>query len=421
MSGSAAGMQAPALPNLIASAGKIHLLDLGTLRERLGSKWDRMAEHVQLFFETAIRRSLKPGDTFTRFGELGYIVMFRELSSVEAELKCAAISEEVCRRLFGESGVSVSMRNLVAHVGLATVPSGEDQKASLDAVLERDGKEVLIGHGSPTGAEADDTLAKAMRITMRGSPLARSRTTVNEIGYVYRPIWDSINHVVLTYLCQPTLPGLTSGSSTGFCSAESEDDQTLLDLHMLRECVERNTRLRTAGLRVILAAPVHFSTIARAKNWRDYSNALRQIDQEIRRDVATIVLGIDYGVPHVRLAQELPKLSRMAYRVFCVVDRCQGVGARFAKTGAHGVGIALDEKEDEAYSASLMREVAKETQSAAIESFVLGLRSTSLALTAIHAGMRYLEGPIVRPTVADPRHGFAHDIEDLYKARRAAR
>jgi hypothetical protein len=412
-------MQAPAPHNLIASAGKIHLLDLGALKERLGSKWERMAEHVQLFFETAIRRSLKPGDTFSRFGELGYVVMFRDLSAAEAELKCAAISEEVCRRLFGENGLTIALRNLVAHVGLATIPSGEEQTASLDALLERDGKETIVGHRSAT--EPGGPASRSMRISINGNPSTRSRVSMSDIGYAYRPIWDSINHVVLTYLCQPTLPVTPSNAATGFCVADDEDDQTILDLHILRECVERSVRLRTAGLRVILAAPIHFSTIGRAKSWRDYSGILRQIDQEIRRDIATVVLGIDHGVPHVRLAQDLPKLSRMAYRVFCIVDRCQGTGARFAKTGSHGIGIALDEKDDEPQSALRLREIAKETQSAAIESFVLGLRSTSLALAAIHAGTRYLEGPIVRPAVADPRHGFAHDIEDLYKTKRAAR
>lgn len=403
--------------SLIASAGKNHLLDLGALRNRLGTKWERMAEHVQLFFETAIRRALKPGDTFSRFGELSYLVMFRDLAAPEAELKCAAISEEVCRRLFGENGVEVSLRNLVAHVGLSTVPVDAEQKASLDTLLEQKGKETVISpSGLPTAPHG--AASRRLRLSMGGNPLTRSRVALNEIGFVYRPIWDLINQVVLTYLCQPTMASTPDAAALGFCMADDEDDQSSLDLHVLRECIDRSSRLRTAGLRVILAVPVHFMTIARPKSWRDYSNTLRQIDEEIRRDLASIVFGIDHGVPHIRLAQELPKLSRMAYRVFCVVDHSQGLGARFAKTGAHGVGSALDEKEEEAQSLARVREVAKETQGAAIESFVLGLRTTSIALAAIHSGIRYLEGPVVRPAVADPRHGFAHGIEDLYRSHR---
>jgi hypothetical protein len=407
-------MTTDAQNDLIASAGKIHLLNLSALKENLGSKWERMSAHVQQFFEAAIKRSLMPGDTFCRHEEFSYLIMFRELSVVEAELKCAAISDEVCRRLFGENGAEVSMRNLIAHVGLNTVPADAKQKASLDALLEREGKEVVITRRDESGSISSDT--KPVRLTMGNNSL--SRAFAPEIEYVYRPIWDSINHVVLTYLCQPMVPGLLSNAMTDFCTAEDDDDQATLDLHVLRECLERGRRLRTAGLRVILAVPIHFTTVARARSWRAYSETLRQIDEEVRRDLAPVVFGIDYGVPHVRLAQELPKLSRMSYRVFCVVDRCQGAGARFVKSAAHGVGITFDEKEDEPISAMRLRELAKETQSATVESLALGLRSTSLALAAISAGIRYLEGPVIRPAVTDPRHGFAHDVEDMYKTKR---
>lgn len=410
-------MAEPSQQNLISSAGKIHLLDLGALKERLGSKWERMSQHVQMFFEAAIRRSLKPGDTFCRFEELTYLVMFRELSPEEAELKCAAISEEVCRRLFGENGEQVSLRNLVAHVGLATVPSGAEQNAALNTLLEQKGKEVVITSGRDANSPGPRT-ERTFRLMSGGAPLGRRSIAPRELTFVYRPIWDSVNDVVLTYLCQPTVPHLAAGSSSGFCTTEEESDQPALDTHVLRECLERTNRLRSEGLRVILAVPVHFMTVARPRSWRDYADAFRHVPQEVARDLAFIVFGIDHGVPHIRLAQELPKLSRKAFRVLCAIDRSQGANARFAKTGAHGVGTAIEDSEDELQSAARIKEVAKETQAAAIESFVLGLRSTSLTLTSIHAGVRYLEGSVVRPAVSDPRHGFAQNVEDLYKAKR---
>lgn len=409
-------MDEPARSSLITSAGKIQLLDLGVLKERLGSKWERMAGHVQMFFEAAIRRALKPGDTFCRMEELGYIVMFRDLNAEEAELACAAISEEVGRRLFGENGEHVSLRNLVARVNLTTIPTDEKQKSNLDALLEKTGKEILISRISGAGNPSSTT--KSIRLISDGIALTREGVPLDELRFVYRPIWDSVSHAVLTYLCQPTLPSAPTTSTSGFCMTDPEDDQAVLDTTILRECIERATRLRMQGLRVILAAPVHFTTISRQRSWQDYSNILRQVPREIARDLAYIIFGIDHGVPHIRLSQELPKLSRAAYRVFCVVDKYQGVSARFAKTGAHGVGTVLEEREDEATSSARIRDISKETQTAAIESFVLGLRSTSLALLSIHSGIRYLEGPAVRPAVSDPRHGFAQDIEDMYKAKR---
>src|SRR5262249_20603744 len=70
-----------------ASAGKIQVLDLAQLKARIGSKWSRMAEPVQRFFEAAIKRHLGPGDAFHRSAELTYLVIFRGLSQAETELK----------------------------------------------------------------------------------------------------------------------------------------------------------------------------------------------------------------------------------------------------------------------------------------------------------------------------------------------
>src|ERR1700734_3613077 len=105
------------------SAGKLHLLDLAQIKGKLGDKWLRMSAHVERFFETAIRHSLGPGDTYSRLDELSYVVLFRGLSPIEAQLKCRVISEEVCQRLFGEQGMQVKLRNLVAHVDIAALPS----------------------------------------------------------------------------------------------------------------------------------------------------------------------------------------------------------------------------------------------------------------------------------------------------------
>ena len=409
-------------PQPVASAGKIHLLDLTKLKERFGSKWERMEQHVQMFFESAIRRALKPGDTFSRLEGFSYLIMFRELSASEAEFKCTAISEEVCKRLFGENGEQISMRNLVAYVSLDAMPVGAAQEAELGALLEREGTEIIVTQDAHSAAPSVSKPGeRKLCLSLGGGPDRRMRVASHELKFVYRPIWDSINHVVLTYLCQPTVCSTVPNPEvvSGFCTADNENDQASLDIHVLRECMDRAIRLRRAGLRVVLAVPVHFTTIGSQRSWRDYSATMRQMPDEIARDFAFVVFGIEHGVPHIRLAQELPKLSKRSYRVFCAIERWQGVGARFAGTSAHGVGAALSERGDELQSISKVREVAKEAQAGAIDSFVLGLRSTSLALICIHSGIRYLEGPIVRPAVDDPRHGFAHDVEDLYKAKRA--
>lgn len=402
----------------ITAAGKIHMLDLAALKVRLGVKWDRMSDPVRLFFEAAIKRGLGPGDTFCHVDELSYLVMFRDLTAAQAELKCTAIAEEVCKRLFGENGEQVALRNLVSHVDMHALPRDIDRNDALNAHLERHGKEAIVSADPNRSVRhaVEEIGGRIFRLTF-GSDAAH-RVASRDIAFVYRPIWDTAKQVVLTYLCQPTLAVIQNAPVRpvyGFCLAEGEEDQAALDVLVLQECINRATRLNAAGLRVLLAVPVHFNSIARPRFWMTYAAAYRQTPADVSRDLAFVVFGIDTGVPNIRLAQELPKLSRGIHSIICMIDHCEGAGIQFARTGAYALGLALGHREPEKPVFEKLDGLAKAAKEATAEAFALGVGSTSIVLNAINSGVRFLEGTVVRPVVSDPRHAYVHGVEDLYQ------
>jgi hypothetical protein len=403
----------PSAPS--AAAGKIQMLDLAALKARLGSKWDRMSGPVQMFFEAAIRRNLGLGDSFYRSSELAYVVVFRGLNEAETEVKCTAISEEVCQRLFGENGETITLRNLVGQFSPSELPSDRDHVSELDALLERSGREVLVSRAAPVSDDARDL---RIRLINRGTGL--QRIARRDIAFAYRPVWDCQKHAVLTYLCQPALGPFQPDTNirAAYLAADDVDDIAALDLAALQECVRQAGSLRSSGMRFIFAVPVHFSTLSRMKSWQVYSAAYRHVPKDIAGDLAFVVFGIDKGVPHIRLVQELPKLAVGAYRVLCAVEETESLATRFARTGAHGVGLVLSPKNTEAQMSKLIGNVAREAQAATIDAFVLDVPSTSLVLGAVNAGVRYVEGPVVKAPLATPRHAYVHGVEDLYRIRR---
>jgi hypothetical protein len=403
----------------ITAAGKIHMLDLAALKARLGNKWERMSAPVRLFFEAAIKRGLGPGDTFCHVDELSYLVMFRDLTAVQAELKCAAIAEEVCKRLFGENGEQVALRNLVGQIDMRALPRDIDRNDALNALLERHGKESIVSADPGRSARhaVEEIGGRIFRLTF-GGDAGQHRVASRDIMFVYRPIWDTAKQAVLMYLCQPTLAVIQNAPVRpvyGFCLAEGEEDQSALDVLVLQECINRATRLNGAGLRVLLAVPVHFNTIARPRFWMAYAAAYRQTPPDVLRDLAFAVFGIDTGVPNIRLAQELPKLSRGIHPIICMIDHRDGAGIQFARTGAFALGMALDHCEPEKLVFEKLDALAKAAKEASAETFALGVSSTSIVLNAINSGVRFLEGTIVRPVVSDPRHAYVHGVEDLYQ------
>src|SRR4051812_19417768 len=107
---------------LIAGA-KIQVLDLHVIQTRLGDKWQKMSALVHKYFEAAIKRELGPGDVFCHRGELEYLVAFRNMPLSEARLKCMAISQFACERLFGKDGEELVVRSLTAPVDPADLSS----------------------------------------------------------------------------------------------------------------------------------------------------------------------------------------------------------------------------------------------------------------------------------------------------------
>jgi hypothetical protein len=351
-----------------------------------------------------------PGDTFYSSDELSYLVLFRDLSIAEVQLKCAVIVEEVCHKLFGDQEEEISVRSLV---GVSDVVDLDDANARfrLNGALEQDGRETLFSSEPRPPRPAAETLRVEMVIPRQ--PL--HSVNLDKPSFVYRPLWDTERKAVLTYLCQimPDSLRMDASLSVPF-SAESKDGQVLLDELCLRECLRRAKNLRDAGLRVLFAAPLHFSTLCRPRLWSRYLSSCKSNSSELFKDMAFLAYGFESGVPHVRLAQELPKLTQLTPHVFCLADQGEGAGMRFRNTGAHAVGITLEPGTPEKAWIEKSAALARDARLGGLEMFILGAKARSAAVNAIGCGARYLEGAAVRLPVANPKNGYFKDISDLF-------
>jgi hypothetical protein len=91
-------------PEACLVGGKVNLLNLGKLKERLGAKWPRYEEQVHEFVAKTLERRLSDKDFFTRSGEGSYVILFHDVSETEAKLKCALLGQEISNRFFGHLG-----------------------------------------------------------------------------------------------------------------------------------------------------------------------------------------------------------------------------------------------------------------------------------------------------------------------------
>jgi hypothetical protein len=237
-------------------------------------------------------------------------------------------------------------------------------------------------------------------------------------AYSFRPIWDCKMNVILIYLCQP-ITGETEAAAYKFCSVkDNEEENALLDRRVLLHCAGHMQELHRNGQRLLLGVPLHFSTLAHSRTWNLFNDAFRGITQKVLRDMVFIVH--DLGeVPDIRLVQELPKLAGSRH-VLCTIERSKLNEVRSAGSIIHALGFELAENEpDEIKLNGQIKSMASSVIKTGYEPFLLAVANTSCALHAMAAGVRYLEGPVIHPMVADPHCAKTHKLEHLYPQHRA--
>jgi hypothetical protein len=396
----------------VIAAGKMTAIGLEPLKARLGSKWDRLSGLVHALFEAAIKRSIQPGDAFFNAGELTFVVIYRNLSVTEAQRKCAEVARYVCGRLFGEEGAEISIRNVVGDVYHKLLDASKNIESAIDEALERDGTETIISANHIKAAIAAAATNPRFELYFTQQRGMQFTCSLDQLSFGFRPIWDCAFDMLIAYLCQPVRPGdRVLSANAGFCTTTGSDEEiAVLDAAILSHCLKHVEKPNQGVSRVMLAAPLHFSTLARPRAWAEFSKTYRTIPRDVLSNMTFVVFSLE-GVPNQRLVQELSKLSGRRH-VFCALGQNSPVGERFAGTAIHGVGMEIPSKD--VGTADRIKSMAHDVRSQSLEPFVLGLQNTSSAIGAMAAGVRYLEGPAIHPMVDAPRSAVAHGLANLY-------
>lgn len=90
-------------PSDAVVAGKVHLIHLDKVRQRMGAKWPRYADRVHGHIKAELKNRLTQHDHFTQVNADTYAVVFGGCLEMEARLKMALLAEQILEKLFGEA------------------------------------------------------------------------------------------------------------------------------------------------------------------------------------------------------------------------------------------------------------------------------------------------------------------------------
>lgn len=404
------------------AAGVVHLLGLDQLQEAIGEKWPLISERVHDLAARMLRKHLSPNDTWIKYDNANYLIVFSGRDKAAAQLICGKVKAELHELLLGRSEtdtitVKTATIDLDGQVLVETQRLGDLLEAfamQASAATACTGCDHRGDDAEPPCIDTAQTLAQKLGLTGKA-----------ELEFMYRPVWDAYAQVISTYVCEAFLarPGFSKVRGYDVLyNPENGDDILDLDVRTYSEAIATYNELFKNRFRFVLTIPVHFETLANTKRRREYWQLFRITPKYLLPFVAFELVGLPPRVPFGRLS-EIVNILRTGCRTIIARTGSElpdlptyvqgGVKAVGLEVCAHGDGVKVRQDIERFGSAC---------RKAGIVPYADGVRSPWMLEATEKLAFKYLAGPLIGEAGPFPQHmARCSDKEILMRARVKAR
>jgi hypothetical protein len=376
------------------TAGRLHFTNIAAIKERFGEGWPDMAIKADALMRRTIARRLTPSDLYRTGDDLDVVFLFPALVPQEGRLKCAQLGEEIARMLVDEFKTEVQVDAAAIAV---------DSKAMIE-VIQQDGdlSEAVAGE-----------IARASSPSAKASPL----TKLDEVRFLFRPIWDVKRNAVFNFLCVPVIKSPGGRVVSGEVAVEGLDDRHVrmdYDLRLLKRVVDEFMRVGAQDRRLLFTIPVHVDTVSSTAFRTEYVKLWRTLPLSLQRMAIFDLVGGSEGFPQGRLIEILPSLKpvsraitlRMPLSAVQSLPRCAHVGLHAMSTEVPPT--AREEGMEPAFEKFVIA-----AEKAHLLTYLHGIGTGSLAIAAVGAGFSFIDGPAIGSAEANPKDALRFSMEDL--------
>jgi len=379
------------------TAAKLHVLNLGPIKERLGEKWPKLSDLVHKLFEAALRDAQGMRDHFVQVDELSYVVTFNGLCFEEATIACTAVAQKVCEKLFGGTDTGISVRALVGQLADDVLGQQFQDGQHIAAHLELNAREIVVQsdpsrnpprvtHVTPGADDIDwvpvDTIKKARASVL---PLGL------EIGLF--PIWELGRGKSSCLYASPYSKG---GTPKMGCTRQllSSLPAKVVDaeITVLMTAHAYAHRLRQAGKVGALGAAVSFETVTSLHTRIRYITALKSLKIPHECPVLLKIEDVPDGTTLAKVTEIIAMLTVPHVRFTVQYRSAQTAPKVDIRLGAAGMGIALPHHCDVMLAAIFMKKLVSAFSEQRGFIFVEGLDTAELLAAAQSCGVRFGTG-----------------------------
>jgi hypothetical protein len=370
---------------LHATAGKIQLVHLDSVRRKFGARWAAVSARAMDLAERVLRDRLEASDVFTRYEDFAFVIVFSMIDDDVARSRADAISQRIHELLMADP-------ELAGAFEVETVTAPVD--------------ELLLEDVAPTLETLDQGLTPAPA-NQRTAPIRGAAEWMGALSLGYQPLFHVPERTIGVYVAMPhrELPDGTvlfgeSAYPPGANGSLTEElDQLLTDRVIADLQMPVN-----AGRTRIVATVISLHTLS---NSSKLLYRLGRLSDDVRRRFAVEIVGLSDGVPVGAVSDAAGKLRNVAGHVALRLSLTDTDIERFAPCGLRSIGCDLEHPDVAALSAG-EREAAiqafvervKSTESCA---HIYGISTMDTLKTAIAAGADYLSGDSIAPCSDTPR------------------
>ncbi len=374
------------IAGLQVAAAKLHVLQLGPIKAKMGDRWDRLSDLVHKLFEKSLQQVQGPHDHFLRLDDMSYVVSFHRLSMEEASLACAAIAKEVCELLFGADVDEISVRSLVGNVSPELFTTGSGAGLKISELLEDKGGEIIHHH------PADPTVTAAPATWLSGDWLAKGHKMAARAGWSmgFFPIWDlhkRKSFSLFASLYSGTAPKNLVGVRRALGGLE-EARIAEMEIALLFAAAEYAQRLHAARKICVLGVGASYETLSGFHTRIRYTAALKAIPTFAECPIMVRLGPIPDGTPLGRIAEIVAMMALPNIRVSLEFKTPRTLPEMDIRLGAAGIGGILPADCDPGTAALIAQRLVRRAAEQKCFAFLHGLSSPALLDAAKENGVR---------------------------------
>ncbi len=310
----------------LLAAGKVNLIALDAIVDRLGARWPLRRDQVLEQADRTIARRLQSNGYHVRVSETDFLICQPELGRFSGQAVCLQILREILTHFIGDGAQADHGVLQVTKVGGTEIQGSRVRVSEMEQGQRRESEEA----------------ATPVRAMERWTPFVaadgRELSVTCELAAVYE--LRSFGRIGCRMVREVRVVGSGERLNAAMVRALSPGDILRIDLATVAHGINRLLEAQGDARQPSLIVPVSFTSLSSQRGRMEIARLLMDVRARVERGVICQIGDID-GVPECSLNQVVSLIRPYCLLVIAHLDRVPGATGigRLKRAGLHGLSV----------------------------------------------------------------------------------